>query len=804
MKLVFGLGLGCLACCASAQQSAPALAVDAAAAQHPISPYIYGVNSWQDNGLQEIMRIPLLRFGGNEASSYNWKLGFANKGGDWYFESYTPAAGAPTVFDALHEHNLQAGTITLGTVPILAWTPKVPGGGAMPSNAMIGCSFSVAKYGAQKNVDSSHPDCGNGVSAATGANIVNDPNDMYQPLTPAFVGEWVSSVKSTYGPSNLGGVRLWSLDNEPEYWDGLHADIYHQYASYDDMLSRGMATAQAVKAADPTALVTGPVPAGWSGMLFSSVDFHDGYGKSPWQYWDNPLDYQAHGSVYWVPYYLQQMSQFEQKNGYRLLDVLDVHGYVAPWVMSGSAGDAAMETMRMTSTRALWDPNYYPPSGGFEDATGAEQAPALVPRMRQWVADNYPGTKTAITEYNWGAENAITGGIAQADILGIFGREQLDYATVWSAMSPTNPAGFALKMYLNYDGAGGHFGDTSVSATSDNPDALSIFAAKRYDSALTVMVLNKTSAAIGDSIALANFSPAGSAQVWQYSSANLNAVVRQFPDAGVSGSGLSMSFPAQSITLLVIPQAQSAMTVPQPVVSAVSSAASYDKAAVSPGEIVAIWGTGLGPAAGVNLALDSNGMVETRLGGTEVFVNGNPAPLIYVSAGQIDAVVPYEVAPAASANVIVVYQGNASAPFAIPITATKPGIFTSRGTGMGQGAILNQGYTVNSASNPAARGSWIMIYATGEGVTTPPGVDGRVSYVNGAPTPTVPSAVACAATIGGQAANVAYCGEAPYFTAGVLQVNAQIPDSISPGSAVLLTIAVGGVASQDQVTVAVR
>jgi len=473
----------------------------------------------------------------------------------------------------------------------------------------------------------------------------------------------------------------------------------------------------------------------------------------------------------------------------------------ADFHQSGNAGDAAMETLRMTSTRALWDPNYYPPGGAFEDATGAEVAISLVPRMRQWVADNYPGTKTAITEYNWGAPDAITGAIAQADILGIFGREQLDYGTIWTSLSPTSPAAFAFKIYLNYDGNGSQFGGTSVSATSDNPDELSIFAAKRYDSVLTIVVLNKTSAAITDSIGLANFTPAGAAQVWQYSSANLGAIVRQ-SDISLNSSGLSTTFPAQSITLLVIPQAQSVMAVPQPVVNAVTSGASYDTGAISPGELVAIWGTGLGPSAGAGLTLDSNGLVQTSLGGTQVFIDGNPAPLIYAGPGQVNAVVPYEVASSSTANVVVVYQGNPSAPFPIPIAATRPGIFTSSGTGTGQGAILNQDLSVNGAGHLAARGDWISIYATGEGTTTPPGVDGRLSAYNGAPLPKAQAA--CSATIGGQPANVNYCGEAPYFTAGVLQMNAQVPESINPGNSVSVTITVGGVISQANVTIAVQ
>jgi hypothetical protein len=98
----------------------------------------------------------------------------------------------------------------------------------------------------------------------------------------------------------------------------------------------------------------------------------------------------------------------------------------------------------------------------------------------------------------------------------------------------TDPGAFAFKIFLNYDGNGNQFGGTGVSATlSSDPDTLSIFAAQRVDSALTVLVLNKTTGAISDSISLANFTPAGTAQVWQYSQANLAAIVRQTADINV-------------------------------------------------------------------------------------------------------------------------------------------------------------------------------------------------------------------------------------------------------------------------------
>jgi uncharacterized protein (TIGR03437 family) len=792
--------------------------VDAGAAVHPISPYVYGINQYADNGLGTLMRIPLRRFGGDATTSYNWQIDVSNSAGDWYFQNNPQYTGTPALpdgssFDLFHEGNLQTGALSLGTISLMDWTPK----------DTTSCSFNVAKYGKQEPSDAANcaayplgskcavdpydSACGSGVSAATGQQIVNDPTDAYQPSSTAFEQQWVKYLLQKYGPANTGGVRMWSMDNEPEWWYGVHSDIYQQYATYDDMMARSLKWAQAVKAVDPNALVTGPVPSGWPGYFYSRTDMQSGWNTPPYQYWDNPTDQKKHGGVPWVEYYLQQMQQFEQQNGYRLLDAVDVHGYLAPDALTQTAGDAAMETLRMTSTRALWDPNYIVPNtvsaGDNEyDANGNLTAPQLIPRMHQWVNQNYPGTKLAITEYMWHALESITGAITQADILGIFGRESLDYGTLWGPPAPTDPGAFAFKIFLNYDGNGSQFGGTSVSATTSNPDVLSIFAAQRYDSALTVLVLNKTTGDIADTVSLANFSAAGTAQVWQYGQNNLNAIVRQTADLNVSATGISATFPAYSMTLLVIPQAQNAMTVPQPAVAAVTNAASYDATAVSPGEMVAIFGQSLGPSAGLGLQLDSNGLLTTSLGGTQVFVNGNPAPLVYAAAKQVDAIIPYEVAQAQTANVVVVYQGNASAAFPIAISAVKPGIFTDNSSGSGQGAIVNQDSSINGPAHPAQRGQYVIIYSTGEGVTTPPGMDGRVSDTAGTPLPK--AVAACSATIGGQPASVSYCGEAPGFTSGFLQMNVLVPGTVAPGNAVPVTITVGSVASQSNVTLVVQ
>ncbi|HUD98499.1 MAG TPA: glycoside hydrolase family 44 protein [Bryobacteraceae bacterium] len=767
-------------------QTAPTLAVDANANRHPISPYIYGINEWSDDGLFQMMHIPVLRWGGDDATSYNWQTSTKNNTGDnpWCYENYSVSPD----FDQFHTANLSAGTISLGTIPLMDWSPKDAGE----------CSFSVAKYGPQKSTNPDNSDCGSGF-LVNGDQVKNDPNDAYVPVTQSLSQQWIQHIMTTYGPANAGGVRLWSMDNEPEWWYANHMDVYPQPATYNDMMARNLKWAQAVKSTDPTALVTGPVPGGWSGMLFSSADMTSGWQTSPYQYWDNPVDQNAHGGIPWVPYYLQQMNQFEQANGVRLVDYLDVHAYITPGSLSSSAGDATMETLRMTSTRALWDPNYIVPDGGIYNTSGTQVAPQLIPQMQQWVAQNYPGTNLAITEYSWGALDTITGAIAQADILGIFGAYGLGLGTLWGAPAPTDPGAFAFQIFLNYDGNGSPFGGTGVSATSGDPDTLSVFAAQRFDSALTVLVLNKTTSAITDSVSLANFTPAGTAQVWQYSQANLGAIVRQTSDINVSGNSLNATFPAYSMTLLVIPQAQNAMAVPQPVVSAVQSAASYDASGIAPGEIVAIYGQGLGPASFTSLQVNSNGTLSNSIGGVQVFFNGYPSPMIYALAGQLSAIVPYEIAGQTSVNVVVVYQANASAPFSAPVAPSKPGIFTNDASGKNQGAILNQDYSRNGPANPASRGQYVLIYGTGEGVTSPPGVDGRIS---GKPLPSV--SLNCTATIGSVTAMVSYCGEAPGATAGLVQVNAQVPESVTPGPAVPISINIGGLTSQAGVTVAVK
>ena len=231
----------------------------------------------------------------------------------------------------------------------------------------------------------------------------------------------------------------------------------------------------------------------------------------------------------------------------------------------------------------------------------------------------------------------------------------------------------------------------------------------------------------------------------------------------------------------------------------ITNAASYVGGGVAPGEMVTIFGSGMGPNTLVGLQVDSNGNFAKTLAGVQVLFDNVAAPLVYVQANQVSAVVPYGVSGKTATQVQVVYQGQTSTALTVPVVSAMPGIFTIDYSGKGAGAILNQDGTVNSASNPAATGSYISVYATGEGQTNPPGVDGRL---DGSPAPQPVQKVT--GTIGGISATVQYAGGSPGLVAGVLQVNLQVPQTLASGNAVPVVLNIGGATSQTGVTIVVN
>ena len=508
--------------------------VDAAAHRHDISPLIYGV-AFATKAQLQALNAPLNRSGGNAETRYNWRLNATNHANDYFYESLAEPDAAPgAAADSFVAATKAADAQPMLTIPMLGWVAKLG-----PNRGKL-AGFSVKKYGPQQKTDPYMPDAGNGVKPDGKTNITgSDPNDANTPATPEFQRGWLTHLMSKWGKATSGGVGYYFYDNEPSLWNSTHRDAHPNGETMDELLKDTLAYGAMVKSVDPNARLLGPEEWGYPGYFLSGADQQyrstHGYQGSP--------DKDAHGGLDLIPWLLTSLRRHDTQTHQRLLDYLTVHIYP----QGGEGGDDVsprIEALRNRSTRALWDPNY-------TDESWINAPIRLIPRLKSWVNTYYPGTKIGITEYNWGAEKTMSGATAQADILGIFGREGVDLATRWTTPDAATPTFKAMQMYRNYDGKDSAFGSIGVSDIVPNPDTLSSFASvRRSDGALTVMVINKSlTEPTPISLSVSHF-PGTTANVWQLTSAN---AIMHLPNAVLRGGDLSATLPAQSITLFVVP-----------------------------------------------------------------------------------------------------------------------------------------------------------------------------------------------------------------------------------------------------------
>jgi uncharacterized protein (TIGR03437 family) len=265
----------------------------------------------------------------------------------------------------------------------------------------------------------------------------------------------------------------------------------------------------------------------------------------------------------------------------------------------------------------------------------------------------------------------------------------------------------------------------------------------------------------------------------------------------VAGSGGAAGSASVAVTLNIV--------APFPTIAGVANAASGYSGSVAPGELISLYGTELGPATPVLTQLDSTGMfVATTLGGVQVFVNGYPAPVIYASKTQVNALVPYEVKSLKSVSVWLKYANQTSNTVALPLTATAPGVLTLNSSGSGQGLIQNAAdYSLNGPARPAAKGSYVILYVTGEGETLPNGTTGKITVLQTTQPITPAPLLTVVPRVDGQVAYFNFAGEAPGLVSGVMQLNVQIPANARSGD-LPITVSVGGNDSQAGVTVRVQ
>ena len=271
-----------------------------------------------------------------------------------------------------------------------------------------------------------------------------------------------------------------------------------------------------------------------------------------------------------------------------------------------------------------------------------------------------------------------------------------------------------------------------------------------------------------------------------------------FGNGGSGGDTKTLYFTAGVPDGSTTPRGILGSIAPPAAITSIVNAASELAGSVAPGEIVRINGQTVGSSPAVAATIPPATALATTLGGTSVKVNGTPAPIMYQNGGQTNIQIPYEVAGSAMASVVLTQGTQTTAAFALPVAATVPGIFTIDFSGTGQAVALNADGTVNSSSNPAARGSMIWLFATGEGVTSPADTDGATE-VNMSYVPLAPVSV----SIGGTGAIAGPAGSTPKDVSGVLEMQVTVPSSIPAGSAAV-SLTSGGVTTTQATVVWVK
>ena len=528
----------------SAETKPMTITVDNRAIDHLINPNVYGV-SLADEEQQRLWQLPANRWGGNALTRYNWELDVYNPGNYWYYENTNnPDPGTLPLgsqADQFVWRNKGTETEVVLQLSTIGWTPK---------DRSESCGFHWDKYDWQTDADwNVRYGCGNGISGATEEPITgNDPRDTSYEVDETYGQRWVQHLVKTHGNAESGGVQYFTLDNEPMIWHYNHRDIFPQYNTFESVRDIAYRYGPAIKAADPTVNVLGPSVWGWTSYTYSALDIETATRDEN----DEPVyaDHEKHGMDF-LPWYLKEMKRFEDENGYRIVDYLDFHyypqGYVdgAPISLQG-AGTPDTQAARLRATKDLFDYSY-------EAESWIATPAAVLPRMHAWVDEHYPGTKLALTEYSWGGIEDINGALAQGDVLGIFGREQVDMAFLWDPPNQGLPGDYAIRMFRNFDGNGGKFGNLSVSAETTDFDAVSVYAAYQSDANhMTVMVINKTGEAVTAPLNFAGDAPlTGEHRYFRYQADDVFSITQDL--IYVEGNTLTATYPHNSMTMYVLP-----------------------------------------------------------------------------------------------------------------------------------------------------------------------------------------------------------------------------------------------------------
>ncbi len=526
-----------------------------------ISPWIYGTN------FNSIENAQLNRIGGNRLTGYNWENNASNAGADWYHHSDYGMASGPNdppgaAFRSAIQEAAPGGKAVLVTVPMAGYV-AADGNGTVDETE-------IAPSPRWKQVVPKKSTIYPGSSLSTSP----DKTDGY--VFTDELANWVETYKTGDQPVfysldneiGLWGEALpagWQSGSQPRPWEyppvpgvspspggRTHPTIHPFNPTFAELRDKTIANAGAIKDVNPDAIVFGGVGYGWGD--FTNLSGAPDAVTSP----SHPGGDQP-GEMHYYEWLLQQVHTAEVAQGRKLMDVLDLHWYTEVYAdgqrITGDIATPAAVAARVQATRSLWDPTYAEDSwisqwGTWSGSPGNNGPIQLLPRVQRDIDDFNPGTKIAITEYNYGGNNHISGAIAEADALGIFGREGLFAANVWGEGSYLDAA---FAMYLDYDGQGGAFGDFSVDADTSDIAKSAIYASVDSEdpNRMVVIAINRTSSAITTGVAVTHNRIFDHAEVYQLTSAG--AVPQAMANIELDRlNAFQYTMPAYSVSTLVL------------------------------------------------------------------------------------------------------------------------------------------------------------------------------------------------------------------------------------------------------------
>lgn len=512
------------------------------ASRAPISPFIYGMNFYDqyDPYMWGTATLPanvtLSRIGGNRLSAYNWENNASNAGSDYIYESDAYMGGGSTPGEAIRARVAlarQKGAAVVVTVPTIGHVAADKNGPTGNDDAGL-----AARLASRFRV--SLPRKGSAFTLTPDASDAN----VYQDEFVSWLGRQFPLAKS-----DPARPIFYALDNEPDGWTVTHQEVRasSDQPTYTEMAQKTIDYAGAIKDVQPNAVVFAPVTIDLYGLYTLRRSSPDPVG----------------GSTRFLDWYLDRMREAEASQGRRLLDVIDLHWYAQN---SGVSNEGATQTStivqdREQAPRSLWDPAYTE-SSWVTDWLG--EPVQLLPRIRGEIAAHYPGTKIAITEYYYYRGSDISGAIAEADALGVFGREGVFAATVWPSVDVNGVYGGnytaayrylfgAFKMFRDYDGAGHAFGNTTVAASTSDAAKSSVYASVDADDPrrMVIIAINKTTSAQTAAITVHHSFRFTTAQVYTLTSAS-STPARGSDLAITQANAFTCTMPAQSVTTLVL------------------------------------------------------------------------------------------------------------------------------------------------------------------------------------------------------------------------------------------------------------